>query len=464
MPPLARASWIWGPESDAQCHLRRVIHLNATPTNATVLITADNGYELFVNGSHVGTEVGAAFDVWQSVERYDLTSRLAKALRATTREARLAAALALAACGTRDSIPPLVTALNDQDPVVAQAANVALENLTGHAEPSGRAAKWKSWLATNVWPSVETALVQSLCTSSPAKRSTIVALGHIGGDAARAAVIVPELICSVPTDPDRGLFLQNDDYELLVGRLIRRSGRENDVIETCLALLGDPLAKPTQDLKRALSTTHPAWGGHPGPENRAAQILSLTCRDTAAEPRVRAAFDRFRALPEEPISRALGNPTWTPVRHWTLFYLARSLGNLGDPASVETLAGVLTDDMNEARHGRPDPSQPEIHLLQLDYTPCWRAAAAWALGEIGARRARPALLAVVRNLDNATDVRHAAATAMRKTARPSDLGELIKLAADYPEVSVRKVSRAACVQIEGTGREGANLNLRNRGK
>jgi hypothetical protein len=215
-------------------------------------------------------------------------------------------------------------------------------------------------------------------------------------------------------------------------------------------LLGDPSGQSAGDLQSALVTTHPAWGGHPGPENRAAQILSLTCRDQAEASGVRAAYARFRALPEEPISRTLGNPTWTPVRHWTLFYLARTLGNLHDLGSVEPLAAVLNDDLNEARHGRPDPSQPEIHWLQLDYTPCWRAAAAWALGEIRDRRARPALLGAVRNLENAIDVRHAAAMALGKLAVPADRAELAQLTANCPEVSVRKVLRTAWAGIGGT--------------
>ncbi len=539
------------------------------------------------------------------LREHEAAPALAGALKNAGREARLAIVLALAACGTRDSMAPLLTALGDKDPIVVQAASVALENLTGHAEPQGRPSNWKQWVASNSCATIESVLIQKLNSSGLVSRGTVVALGHIGGDAARAglrefirseaarnpyppfvndnrtdnftfaaesplnprtlqeavralgqlrdtnalsllrellaknieprtgnlylaeaiieslgrigtpeaeaalidtfavlkdywhyvgwysdhpalyachsspihariiealdalgstraAAIVPQLIRSVPTDPDRGLFLQNDDYELLVGRLIRRSGRGHELIETCLALLGDPLAKPAQDIKVALLTTHPAWGGHPGPENRAAQILSLSCRDTAAEPRVRAAFARFRALPEEPISRTLGNPTWTPIRHWTLFYLARALGNLADRASVDTLAAVLGDDLHEARHGRPDPSQPEIHLLQLEYTPCWRAASAWALGEIGDRRAHPALLRAVKNLDNATDVRHAAAKALSKIAEPADLAELEKLAAEYPEISVRKVLLATCARIAGT-RDGSGSVARRNG-
>ncbi len=35
------------------------------------------------------------------------------------------------------------------------------------------------------------------------------------------------------------------------------------------------------------------WAGHPGSENRAAQILSLVCRDPQYEPRIREALRRY---------------------------------------------------------------------------------------------------------------------------------------------------------------------------
>jgi len=538
---------------------------------------------------------------------HDAAPALAAGLKSTNREVRVAAALALAPCGTREAVPALLAALQDRDAVVVQAANVALENITGQTLPPDG---WQNWFASNSWEKVEAALVrslrnsrrekahsagnegsQSLLTSAATRRAAIVALGHIGGDAAqavlrewvateaqknsyppfvkdnrtdtftfaadsplnprtlqesvralgqlrdtnavpllrgllasniapttanlflaeaaieslgrigtaeaesalidtfgslkdywhyvgwysdhpalyachsspihariiealerlgstRAASIIPQLIRSVPTDPDRALFPDNDDYETLVGRLIRRSGRGTEVVETCLALLGDPGAEAPTELKAAVSFTHPAWAGHPGPENRAAQILSLVCRDSASEPRVRAAFARYRSMPEEPIQRQLGNPTWTPVRHWVLFYLGRTLGQLGDRASVETLTSVLGNELNEARHGRPDPSQPEIHFLHLEYTPCWRASAAWALGRIGDARAAPALFGVVRNLDNAPDVRHAAAVALGEIAAPSSLAELKKLAADYPEMSTRRALAVVLTQVK----------------
>ncbi|MEZ6079921.1 MAG: HEAT repeat domain-containing protein [Pirellulaceae bacterium] len=61
---------------------------------------------------------------------------LAKCLRSES--VRVAAAMSLAACGSRESIAPLLDALTSPEPLVAQAAAVAIENLTGSAEPSMR--------------------------------------------------------------------------------------------------------------------------------------------------------------------------------------------------------------------------------------------------------------------------------------------------------------------------------------
>ena len=274
------------------------------------------------------------------------------------------------------------------------------------------------------------------CHASPLHARTIAALDAMGST--RTQGIVPHLIRSVPTDPDRALFPESDTYEVLVGCVILRSGRGPEVIETCLALLGDPAAEAVDDIKQAVSATHRAWAGKPDPDNRAAQVLASVCRDRSYEPRVRAAYERYRVKPEDPIKRPLGNPRWIPQRHWVLFYLGRALGNIGDPRSVDALLGSLKLELNEARHGRPDPSEPNIHFLQLEYTPCWRAAAAWALGQIRDTRAAPVLLKVVENLDNATDTRHAAAEALGQIADPSTHHAIRQLAAAYPEVSTRR--------------------------
>ncbi|MDY0166552.1 MAG: HEAT repeat domain-containing protein [Thermoguttaceae bacterium] len=284
------------------------------------------------------------------------------------------------------------------------------------------------------------------CHASPVHARIIEALDRMGST--RAGAIVPHVIRSVPTDPDRALYLETDTYELLAGRVIRRSGRGDELIATCLAMLGDPGAEASEELRQAVSTTVNAWAGHPCAENRAAQLLSAACRELRYAPAVRAAYDWYRAKPEETFERALNNPQTfqvrLPHRHWVLLYLGRTLGNLDDPSSVETLIASLAPELNEARHGRPDPAEPNIHLLQLEATPCWRAAAAWALGHIGDRRAVPVLLEVVANLDNAVDTRYAAAEALGRIADPDTVPAIAQLAADYPEISVRRKLLEAC--------------------
>jgi HEAT repeat protein len=352
-------------------------------------------------------------------------------------------------------------------PLLRQALNDNIEPKTGNLFLAEAAAEALGWIGT---PQAETVLLDTFprlgsyanyvgwysdhpalyaCHASPVHARIIQALDRMGST--RAGPIVPHIIRSVPTDPDRALFLETDTYELLVGRVIRRSGRGDELIATCLAMLGDPEAKRTEKLRRALSTTVNAWAGHPGPENRAAQILASTCRDPRYVPAVLAAYRRYRARPEETFERKLNNPKTfhvkLPRRHWVLLYLGRALGNLGDPAAVETLLESLAPELNEARHGRPDPAEPNIHLLQMEATPCWRAAAAWALGRIGDKRAVPTLLQVVENFDNAVDTRYAAAEALGRLAGPDTIPAIQKLAADYPEVSTRRKLLEACESL-----------------
>lgn len=522
-------------------------------------------------------------------------SVLEQGLRAEEREARVAAAFALATCGTRASVPALLRALEDADPLVAQAAAVALENLTGQARDFdafvevGRRAEqaraWRRWFELNGWDTLETKLVARLHQGDRDQvRRAAVALGRIGGPAAREALrgyvarerevnpypewrqhhqgdgtrfnahspanprtlqaavralgylqdaaaaallaetaqghtdpatgnlflaeaaiealgrigapeaevalirlfvglpdypehtrwygdhdaliachaapvhyfitealdalgstragdLVPHLIRSVPTDTDRALFPGNDDCETLVGRVLRRSGAEAAVVETCLALLGDPAAAPVDTIAQALASTHQAWGGKPDPENRAAQILSLVCRDRRFEPRLRAAFARYHVLGND-IPRVFdtGIPVVTklPTRHWVSFYLARALGNLADPRSAETLLSALAQSPAEAASGRPDPLGPGVLFLHNDLTPCWRAAVAWALGRLGDPRAVPVLVGIVRDFDNAPDTRHAAAEALGRLADPATREALRMLASGYPEISTRR--------------------------
>ncbi|HOX40350.1 MAG TPA: HEAT repeat domain-containing protein, partial [Candidatus Brocadiia bacterium] len=127
---------------------------------------------------------------------------LAECLLDENREVRVAATLALSACGARESVPPLLVALDDLDPVVAQAAAMALENLTGHLEAAFNAfaqerqsARWRDWFKSNNWELIEEELAERL--GSPDRdvvRRAAVALGHIGCQAATRAALRSYLI------------------------------------------------------------------------------------------------------------------------------------------------------------------------------------------------------------------------------------------------------------------------------
>ncbi|MCX7006891.1 MAG: HEAT repeat domain-containing protein [Kiritimatiellaeota bacterium] len=346
---------------------------------------------------------------------------LAEGLKQPQRELRLAIAFALAACGTRDSVPPLLAMLDDPDPLVVGAVGIALENLTGHSlemnntssttgqtgaylEVRGITA-WRGWFQTNAWDNIERELVARLSSDNrDVVRRAAVALGHNGGEAARVALracvtradahnVLPEwrkthqgdgtrfnsldavnprspqaviralgylrdaaavplladilkrhgqpvtgnlflaeaaaealgmiptpeaetalinafaalgdyphytswygdhgalmachsspihyfiaealdargatkaaaqsprLIESVPTDFDRALMPGNDDYETIIGRVIRRNDPAATVVTTCLATLGLTNAAPDTAVAAAIAKTHGAWGG-----------------------------------------------------------------------------------------------------------------------------------------------------------------------------------------------------------
>jgi HEAT repeat protein len=520
---------------------------------------------------------------------------LADNLRDSLRELRVAAAMALATCGTRDSVPPLLDALTDREPLVAQAAAVALENLTGHAEEFNafvtgderqrQAQNWRRWFDEHSWDAIEQQLIARL--ASPDRdlvRRAAVALGHTGSaaaceplrrylteqrdinpypewkkthqvdgtrfnslsevnprtlqavtrslgylqdavavpllaetlaqhnhpstgnlflaeaavealgsigtpeaetalieafaaldeypkytlwygdhpalmachaspvhyliaaaldslDSTRAQAILPQLIRALPVDQDRALLLENDDCETLTGRVLRRHGAEAAVAETCLALLGDERAARDAVWEQAVSTTHRCWGGHPGPEIRAAQVLSLVVRDPKYAPAILAALERYQAQPvtiPRVFDKGIPVVLELPLKHWVCFFLARALGNLSDPESAAPLIAVLEHSPPEAADGHPDPLGPGVLFLHNDLTPCWRAAVAWALGRIGDRRAVPVLMAVVANLDNAPDTRHTAAEALGRLADPADADALHALADGYPEESTRR--------------------------
>lgn len=286
------------------------------------------------------------------------------------------------------------------------------------------------------------------CHASPVHYLIAQSLDAMGST--KTGPLAANLIRSAPTDVDRALMLETDDCEAIIGRVIRRGGEEKTVVETCLAILGDPQAQAVKEIQTAIGTTYQAWGGKPQPENRAAQVLSMVCRDREYEPRIRAAFERYSARPNGELPRVFdtGIPVvhTLPIKHWVCFFLARTLGNLEDPRSVDSLINVLANSPPEASLGYPDPTGPGVLFLHNDLTPCWRAAASWALGRIGDRRAMPALIKLAGDLSNAVDTRHAAAEAIGRLAGPEDAAAIRELADACPDISPRKALLRACAR------------------
>ena len=290
------------------------------------------------------------------------------------------------------------------------------------------------------------------CHAAPIHARIVAALDQLGSRGAGPQV--PALVRMVPTDPDRALFPGSDDVETRIGRVIRCSGRGEALANACLHVLGDPTATaPAPELLAALGDVHAAWAGRPCREIRAAQILSLLVRDSAYTPAVLAAFQRYTKRPNAiPRLYDKGIPVVTelPIRHWVCFYLARTLGQLGDRSAVPALTEVLSDSLAEAIAGRPDPLGPGVLFLHDDLTPCWRAGAAWAIGELGDPSATPALLTVLANLNNAPDTRYASAIALGRLATPASVPILRELASRIPEVSVRHALIATCESLKPT--------------
>jgi HEAT repeat protein len=385
------------------------------------------------------------YPAWRADHRHRGDGARFNSLAEVNPRAQQEVARALGACGGAAAVPMLAeTVAANLDPETGNLflAEAAVEGLA-RAGPAAESAmldllgKLPPYFTHSRWYGDHDALIA--CHAGPVHARLVAALDRLGSSG--AGPLVPALVRLVPTDPDRALMPGSDDLENLVGRVIRRSGRGGELVESCLHALGDPAATPDAGLLAALGDVHAAWAGRPCREIRAAQILSLAARDPAAGPRVLDAFIRYRGRPN-PIPRVYdkGIPVVTelPPRHWVCFYLARTLGQLGNRAAAGPLVESLRDELAEAAAGRPDPLGPGVLFLHDDLTPCWRAAAAWALGRLGDPAALPALRGVLANLENAPDTRHAAAVALGRLTPPGERPALAALAAGVPEVSVRQ--------------------------
>ena len=86
-PDLSKASWIWADKDGLSatgpvCYFRCKFQLDSVPAEATIALTADNGYELYVNNQRIAAELGAAGSVWKSVERFRIERHLVKGANA----------------------------------------------------------------------------------------------------------------------------------------------------------------------------------------------------------------------------------------------------------------------------------------------------------------------------------------------------------------------------------------------
>lgn len=74
MPDLHETSWIWVGNTTA-AYVRKSFNLQRVPTEARIVVTADNGYRLFVNGVKVEEEIGP-WARWQHPESINITNLL----------------------------------------------------------------------------------------------------------------------------------------------------------------------------------------------------------------------------------------------------------------------------------------------------------------------------------------------------------------------------------------------------
>ena len=131
---------------------------------------------------------------------------------------------------------------------------------------------------------------------------------------------------------------------------------------------------------------------------------------------------------------------WVCFFWWVCFYIARLLGRLGDPKSIDTLVDALEKDATEASFGYEDP--PNVFVYKA-MTPFYRAAAADALGRIDSPRAVGVLIEVLTDYDNAVSVRNAAAEALLRLSKYAPADRLAAIADSYPEVSTQRILQEA---------------------
>jgi HEAT repeat protein len=261
--------------------------------------------------------------------------------------------------------------------------------------------------------------------ASPSYFRMLEALERMGSKA--GSPLAGQIVESIQSDKDRGLLYELDTYEKLVGRTIKRIGRMDDVVEACLAVLGDKSGKTKPDAALTASVSKAPHNERHirrhSAQARSAQVLSIVCMDLKYADRIRSVLKTWRA--DKP----------SETRAWACFMLTRTLGRLGDTKSIDLFAEMLDKDPTEASLGL---NPPPAHIIYKAWRPFYRPAAAWSLGQLKAKKATGALIKAVQQMENASSTRQQAAIALGEIADKTTLAELKKIAEEYPELMTRR--------------------------
>jgi len=259
--------------------------------------------------------------------------------------------------------------------------------------------------------------------------------------------VVWAFVVSLHLNYDQPLLQEADTYETMLARVVQRSGCLDTVIDTCFAMIDVGDGPLDEDFKRGLvaQVTSQRYAQMSGANvsftvpQRVAYILSVLGIRPQDAPRFQAAFEEYRNRYLEIRKDVRGLETGACA--WICYHSLETLGRLEDVDRYDLFSSALGDPP-EAVDGFDSACNP---LTFLATTPHYRAAAAFALGQIGDHDAVSDLLETVSDFDNALEVRHAAAKALVRLCNRSDLGVLRKVADEYPEVHTRRVLLDACL-------------------
>ncbi|MFH1266668.1 MAG: HEAT repeat domain-containing protein, partial [Planctomycetota bacterium] len=324
-------------------------------------------------------------------------------------EVRRQVAMALAWCGGRGAIPPLLTALDDPDWVTRQASHVSLTNLTGmefpfdsHAPPDRRAAQarvWRDWwvgVPVDRPPEDVLSLLvgpENLASGRSVAASTtyrgppdILVDGQIGPAYWQTKNDEPPQWCSV----DLGRPVE------IASVIVHQYGPGYCMTEYELATSLDNETFEAVEHKKGTTPVALSIRFEP----RRARYVRITSFGSE--------FDRYPTtfFEIEIKSKEAAEVTFTEPVEWRMERGVRALGVLGGQGATQAILEVLGDAPATApafrpmvraairslgRLGEEEGFQALVALLE---NTMWARSAAEALGDFGDARAVPALLAV----------------------------------------------------------------------